>query len=107
RVPLTEGARLRGGVELPVGEELVEGAPALDPAGVHRLETARRPDEQRLVVVAAEHVEAVRRGDRDLRLLLGGSQDRLDREAELLRRLLRDLRDRELHAQAQDAERAG
>ena len=70
-------------------------------------EPAGGPDLQRLVVVAAEDVERVRRRDRDLRLLLRRCEDRLHREAEILGRLLCDVRDRELDAEAEHPQRAG
>jgi hypothetical protein len=98
-----KGAARRRRVELAVREQLVELVPAPDLPGVDRLQRAGGPDEQRLIVVAPEHVERVRRRDGDLRLLLGGSENRLDREAELLRGLLRDVRRRELHPESEHA----
>ena len=73
---------------------------------VDRLQRAGGPDQERLVVVAAEHVERVRRRDRDLRLLLGRSEDRLDGEAEVLRACLAMSGSRELDAEREHAQRA-
>ncbi len=107
RVAVAERTARRRGVELAVGEQLVELVPAPDLPGVDRLQRAGGPDEQRLVVVAAEHVERVGRRDGDLRLLLGGGEDRLDGEAELLRGLLGDVRSRELDTEREHAQRPG
>ena len=105
RVAVTERAVRRRGVELAVGEQLVELVPALDLAGVDRLQRAGGPHEQRLVVVAPEHVERVRRRDRDLWLLLRRSEDRLDGEAEILGGLLGDVGSRELDPEREHAQR--
>ena len=94
-------------VELAVREQLVLRGPAREPPRIERLKPAGRPHLQRLVVVAAEDVERVGRRDRDLRLLLRRREDRLHREAEILGRLLRDVRDGELDAEGEHPQRAG
>ena len=88
-------------------EQLVELRPGRELPRVHRQQVVRGVHLDELVVVAAEDVERLRRGDRllDHRHRVGDGQGEL--EAEVSLGLLLDLRRRPLDAERDHAQRAG